>query len=515
MPGKPIHLGPFKNGLIATSDSDPTTIPDYSLSRCVNFDFNQDGALTSRPAIVTESASPVTDQPIAPLGYYVRNDGATFLVATCGGATWIYDIVAQTWTQIWAFVAADFVQYDNKIVVISESQAGGYWEAGTFTTTATMPQGSQIVFYQERFWAFGKKGTGAATTVYFSKLTVISPPSTIYDWAPGTDFFTVGKGDGQWITGLLADPNALIIFRSGSTWVFTYPTSPASGTLRQIDTRIGTDNSFTYVQNDGTYYVQSQGFLYQFINFRFYPLNTKRLEFVPGSFTHGAAAFELRLSVFGNRIVLFYRGALWVYSTVTNTWSEWDTLTDGAYFLTIPPTSLTGDARVALGVTGSDATAQQKLLRISEDPIPAGQAGEQVTAWIRTKATALDEAAKFKRMMFWTVEALTSSGLLGTANPVTVVSTFVTWDDMEGVNQDTFGTWDNPLVVLPVIRDDVPFPTNAPAHTVTKLIKDMRFSRAFFEVYLEFDGTTRTVPAKIYDVVAYFKLKAEVAKKVN
>lgn len=515
MPGKPIHLGPFKNGLIATSDSDPTTIPDAALSRCVNFDFGQDGALASRPAIVTEIASPVAATAINPLGYYVRNDGATFLVVTCGGSTWIYDIVAKTWTSIWGSIAADFVQYDNKIVLISETAAGGYWEAGVFTTTPTMPQGSQIVFYQERFWAFGKKASSAATTVYFSKLTVISPPSSIFDWAPTTDFFTVGKGDGQWITGLLADPNALIIFRNGSTWVFTYPTSPAAGTLRQIDTRIGTDNSFSYVQNEGVYYVQSQGFLYQFINFRFYPLNTKRLEFVPGTFSQGAAAFDLRLSVFGNRIILFYRGALWVYSTVTNTWSEWDSITDAAYFLTIPPTSLTGDARVALAVTGSDAAAQQKLLRISEDPISAGSPGEAITAWIRTKATALDEAAKFKRMTYWTVEALTSHGLKGTANPVTVISTFVTWDQMEGVNQDTFGSWDNPLVILPVISDDVSFPTNAPAHTITKLIKDMRFTRAYFEVYLSFDGTTKTVPAKIYDVVAYFKLKAEVAKKVN
>jgi hypothetical protein len=515
VPGKAVHLGPFKNGLIATSDSDPTTIPDASLSRCVNFDFNQDGALASRPAIVAEADPPVAGESIAPLGYYVRSDGATFLVATCDGATYIYDIVAKTWTQIWALLAADFVQYDNKIVLISESAAGGYWEAGVFTATTTMPQASQIVFYQERFWAFGPKGTAAATTIYFSKLTVISPPSTIFDWAPTTDFFTVSKGDGQWITGLIADPNALIIFRNSSTWVFTYPTSPAVGTLRQVDTRIGTDNSFTYVQNEGTYYVQSQGFLYQFINFRFYALNTKRLEFVPGTFTAGAAAFELRLSVFGNRIILFYRGALWVYSTVTNTWSEWDSLTDAGYFLTIPPTSLTGDARIALGVTGSDAAGQQKLLRISEDPIPAGQAGEQITAWIRTKATALDEAARFKRMLYWTVEALTSKGLKGTANPVTVISTFVTWDQMEGINQDTFGNWDNPLVILPIIVDDVPYPTNAPAHTVTRLIKDMRFARAYFEVYLQFDGTTRTVPAKIYDVVAYFKVKADVAKKVN
>lgn len=514
MPGKPIHLGPFKNGLIATTDSDPTTIPDFSLSRCVNFDFGQDGALASRPAIVTESAPPIANTRINPLGYYVRNDGATFLVAACGTQTWLYDISAKTWTAIWATAAAGFVQYDNKVVLCAESGAGGYWESGAFTATPTMPAGSQIVFYQERFWIFGPKGTAAATTVYFSKLTVISPPSSIFDWATGTDFFTVSKGDGQWITGLLADPNALIIFRSSSTWVFTFPSSPAQGTLRQIDTKIGTDNRWTFVQNEGTYYVQSQGFLYQFINFRFYPLNTKRLEFVPGNFAQGAGAFDLRLSVFANRIILFYRGALWVYSTVTNTWSEWDTLTDAAHFLTVPPTSLTGDSRLALVVTGSDATGQQKLLRISEDPISTGT-GEQITAWVRTKATAINDASRFKRLFYWTVEALTSTGLKGGAVPVSVISSFTTWDDMEGYNQDNFGTWDNPLIVIPTVVDEVPFPTNAPAHTITKLVKSMKVTRIYFEIYMTFDGTTRTVPAKIYDLVAYFKETAGIREKVS
>lgn len=518
MPGKPIHLGPFKNGLIATNDSDPTTIPDFALSRCVNMDFGQDGALSSRPAIVTEIDPPVANTRIHPLGvnpYYVRNDGATFLVAACGTQTWLYDIAAKTWAAIWATAANGFVQYDNKVVLCAESGAGGYWEGGTFTATPTMPAGSQIVVYQERFWIFGAKGTAAQTTVYFSKLNVISPPSSIFDWAPTADFFTVGKGDGQWITGLLPDPNALIIFRSSSTWVFTFPGAPAQGTLRQIDQKIGADNKWCFVQNENQYYVQSQGFMYQFLNFRFYPLNTKRLEFVPGTVTVGATQFDIRLSVFANRIILFYRGALWVYSVATNAWSEWDTTTDAGQFHTIPPTSLTGDSRVALAVTASNANSQQKLLRIAEDPLAAGATGEQITAWIRTKATAVNDASRFKRLFYWTVEALTAKGVKGAANPVTVVSSSTTWNDMEGYNQDQFGTWDNPLVVLPVIVDDVPFPTNAPAHTVTKMIRSMKVTRIFFEVYLTFDGTTRTVPAKIYDLVAYFRESAGVAKKVS
>lgn len=514
MPGKPIHLGPFKNGLIATNDSDPTTIPDFSLSRCVNFDFGQDGALASRPAIVTEAAPPIANTQIFPLGYYVRSDGATFLVAASGTQTWIYDLTAKTWTSIWTTAAASFVQYDNKIVLCAESGAGGYWESGAFTATPTMPAGSQIVFYQERFWIFGPKGTSSATTVFFSKLNVISPASSIFDWAPTADFFTVSKGDGQWITALQADPNALLIFRSSSTWVFTFPSAPANGTLRQIDTKIGTDNKYTVAYAGGQYYVQSQGFLYQFINQRFYPLNVKRLEFVPGAVTAGGTQFDLRLSVFGDRIILFYRGALWVYSTVTNTWSEWDTTTDAAHFLTIPPSSLTGDSRVALAVTGSNANGQQKLLRIAEDPIASG-AGEQITAWIRTKATAVDDASRFKRLFYWTVEALTATGVKGGAVPVTVISSFTTWNDMEGFNQDNFGTWDNPLIVIPTITDTVPFPANAPVHTITKLIRSMKITRIYFEAYMQFDGTTKTVPAKIYDVVAYFKESAGIREKVS
>lgn len=519
MPGTPTALGPFKSGLINALDT--TSIPDDALAECINFDFGPDGWMTSRPAIVTEANPPIAATRIMPLGYYVRNDGTTFLVATCGTQTWIYDINLKTWLSIWSTAAVSFVQYDNKIVMISDTVAGGYWEAGVFTATPTMPFGSQIVFYQERFWAFGKQGTVDATTVWFSKLNVISPPSSIFTWAPTTDFFTVSKGDGQWITCLTAATNALIISRNSSTYTFRFPSSPLQGTLQPISVTIGCDNMWTVTRYEDYYLVQSQGFLYQFINFRFYPLNTKKIIFGGESFAN-SRLYDLRLSVLGPRAILFYKGAMWVYNIVQGTWSQWSSpATHAGHFLQIPPTSLTGDNRVALVVTGEQDTTKYGLYRIDEKPLAAG-AGETMTGHIKTKAYNLQESAQYKRLMYWTVEALTSSGLIGFAEPIAIGTQTTTWDDMNnlalapnGWDDLDKGTWDNPLVVVPAIQDNVVFPVLAPTNILAKLIQALRFLRIRFQVNLQFDGTTKTSPAKIYTITPYMKIHASVSKKVS
>ncbi|MCC6855871.1 MAG: hypothetical protein IT189_07400, partial [Microbacteriaceae bacterium] len=248
--------------------AEEATIADDELSLVVNMEQDIDGSLVSRPAIIVDSTGPTgigSNLDIKPLGYYVRDDGVTFLVAAVSTYTYLYNIDTKVWTQIWTTAASSFVQYDNKVVLISTTVAGGYWEAGSFTSTPTMPLGQQIVFYQDRFWAFGARGTGDSTTVWFSKLTVISPPSSIFTWATSTDFFTVSEGDGEWITALVPDTSALLIFRNSSTYQFTFPSAPSSGTLRVLSKTIGTENQWSIVAYESYYLAFSAGFLYQFI----------------------------------------------------------------------------------------------------------------------------------------------------------------------------------------------------------------------------------------------------------
>lgn len=514
MPLAPTKLGPFKSGLVNVVDV--TTVPDDALVECTNFDFDINGFLLSRPPIVPITASPVAGEPIDILGTYVTRDGVVYLVVVTNTKTWLYTVGTGAWTQIWANRASSFCQYDNKVVMISTTVAGGYWEAGSFVATPTMPLGQQIVFYQERFWAFGARNTVDSTTIWFSNINVVSPAQSIYDWQPTSNFFTVSRGDGQWITGLLPDTNGLIIFRSSSTAVFSFPSSPLTGTLRFVSSTTGTDNQFTFQAYEDYYLVLNQGYLYQFINYRFYPLNTKRVDFGGGSFVH-ARRYDLRLSIFGERCIIFYEGALWVYSISLNTWSKWQSTTSAGTFVQVPPSATTGNDRIAYVAAAEDDSTKYGLYRITETQIAAGATGEEMVSSITTKTYNQEQPSDYKRMSYWVVEATTARGLESIASPTALSTEGITFDDLDLTTFDVMdkGSFDNPIIVLPVIEDNITFPAAAPIRAVFRCIKDMRYLSITYQVKMGHDGTAATAPVKIFSITPYVRIHGAVSKKVS
>lgn len=512
MAAQPVEIGPFLGGW--NNRDEIATIADDELSIIENFEIASDGTLVSRPAIVAEETSSPYSDDMTPLGYYVRDDGETFLVVATDTNTRIYQLSTKTWTTIWGSVASGFVQYDNKIVLISEATAGGHWEGGTFTSTPTMPLGAGIVFYQGRFWAWGAEGTANSTTVWFSNLTVISPPSSIFDWTPASDFFTVSAGDGEWITALVADPNALLIFRSGSTYQFTFPTSPIQGTLRALTTTTGADNKWAVAPYENYYIVFNADTLYQFINYRYYPLNVKKIKFERASLAN-PELYDVRISIFGRRVLVWYSGALYSYNLITTSWSRWiSTVSSAGHFASVPPTSLTTEVAVALAVTGEDALSKKILWRI-EDRVLGTGAGEVMQCRIRTKAYAFGEASRYKRNFFWAVRIRSASGAEGVLNPVAIPIEGTTWNDMQSFNWNDLGTWNNPLIIPVEYVDDVDFPTLAPVISTVKMVARLHFLLMYLDVIMECDGTAATSPTRIYAVTPYLSMSADVSKKVS
>lgn len=518
MPGADVKLGPFLQGL--NNVSEIGTIPDQAVSDISNFELDIDGSLVARPAIVADKASGATFANMTPLGFAVDANGVTFLVVAnaTAGNTQLYNVATQAWTVIWSGLASGFAQYNNTLVITSASATGGYWDMGalTFTATPLMPIAAGIVLYQQRFWAWGVQGTANATTLWYSNLNVISPPQSIYDWAITTNFITVSKGDGQWITSLIADVNALLIFRSGSTWQFTYPGAVANGTLRVLSPTIGAENQFCIVNYENYYLVFSAGFLYQFINYKWYPLNTKKVAFSRATLVNGTN-FNIRVSLFSRRAIVWYYGATYVYSIITQTWTKWSSPTTNAgHFIMVPASSTTGDFRTALAVTGENDPAKKQLWRIT-DSVLQTLTGETMICFVQTKAYALNEYGKYKRLFSWSVEARTSSGLVGNAFPVALSTQSVTWDQMAATTWDVLalGSWDNPLVPAGVYVSNVSFPTATPADVVIRLLQGYKFLRSYFKLSLTCDGTTKTSPARIYAITLNLAVEAPVSKQVS
>lgn len=521
MPGSPVDLAPWSGGM--NNSREASTIDDNQVAEATNLEFTPDGTAVSRPAIVFEDAgpnvtgaNPYNDSPMTPLGYYVRTTGQTSLVVADDEGTYLYDIATGLWTTIWGETASGYVQYLENAVLISESVAGGYWDGASFTTTATMPLGSDIAFYQERFWAFGVKATVNANTVWFSNLTVISPASSIWDWTVAQDFFEVGPGDGQWITAIQADVNALLIFRNLSTWQFTFPATPNDGTLRQLSATNGADSKDCVAMYEGYYFVLNQGHLYQFISYQFYPLDAKKINLARTALP-GGTRLDFKLSVLGPRVIVWYLGSCFVFNAITSTWSRWvSTETSGAYFLQAPPDPTMGDDRVAYGVTGEDDPTKSALYRIQESPLQLGD-GETFHCTLVTKSYAFGNPGGYKRQSLWVVEVSSANGIDGYLHPQALADSATNWDALDGTTWDILdeGNWDNPLITPMVIRDETIFPTQAPIRQLIKLRGGGRFLRAQYELRHTIDGTVATAPYRIYSITPYLFQKARASKKVS
>ena len=84
-----------------------------------------------------------------------------------------------------------------------------------------------------------------------------------------------------------------------------------------------------------------------------------------------------------------------------------------------------------------------------------------------------------------------------------------TWDQLNA------GSWDNPLIAPVAYTDTIVFPTLTPQEIVVKLRQGFRFLRAYYELFLTTDGTSRTAPARIYSITLELILHANVSKEVS
>ena len=524
---------------------DQSSIDDSELASIVNFEFSTNGSLISRPPIYAEMndtatiVSPVTGEPIDIIGTYVRQDGERFLVVTTNAKTWLYDIVTKSWTQIATFQASDCTQYMNKVVLCSTTVHGGYWEAGTFTTT-NMPYLGGIEILQNRFFGYGVEGSSTANTVFWSDITTFGPSgevTSVWDWIDNTGnyyYVDIGSGDGQWITAMAQGYNDLVIFRNKSTYRYSFPEDPALGTMQSMQQDIGAENKRCVVKFENAHYVLSGTILYKYQNWLYYPLNAQKVKFESSAISR---RFQHAVSIIGRRAVVWHNGGIFAYNMDTNTWSEWQSETHVGYFIAMPRRNEENAEELYYGISGSSAmpTGGFPIYRIENLPV-SSIGTESMQCSLRTKIYDFNTPVEWKRLYYWAADVATSKPVKAIVYPVVLPETAAlpTWDeiakDFEGetgfytwdmlskdFSLDTaYGTWDDLVLtsggIQTVISD---FPTSYVQRIEAKLNQSLRFRRIYFELYLECDGTSSTSPVQVYSMTPMVGVKAKVAKGAN
>jgi hypothetical protein len=529
---------------------DQSSISDNELADIINFEFSTNGALTSRPPIYPEKngatliATPATSEPLDIIGTYIRQDGRRYLVCITDTKTWIYDIISKAWTQIATFRASDCTQYDNKIVLCSTTVHGGYWEAGTFTSTPSMPYLGGIELFQNRFFGFGVEGTTTANTIYWSDITTFGPSgqiTSIWDWIDGTGnyfYVEIGTGDGQWITAIAQGYNDIVIFRNRSTYRYSYGDLPEYGTMQAMQQDIGAENRRSVVKFENAHFVLSGGMLYRYQNWMYYPLNAQRVKMGGNlGFEH---RFEHAVSIVGRRCLVWHNGEMYAYNLDTETWGKWESNTRAAYFVTAPRMAEESQEQLFYGISGDvnpagTGVTDYCLYRIED--LPTSVIGtETFKCSLQTKIYDFDTPVEWKRLFFWTADIQTALPIKATVYPVVLPETapsvtwdevskdylleteFYTWDQLskDAVDDVIFGTWDNLKVASGGIGTLVPISTTGyPLRTEVKLNQGLRFRRIYFELYLDCDGTALTSPVQVFSITPMIGAKAKIAKGAN
>lgn len=496
---EPLVITEFAGGL--NNVSDITTLRDDELYRMENFELDANGTLVSRPPIEQVAGSPVSGETIDLHGYFVDSNGDINLVVSCASGTYLYDVEAETYTQITSIVASGAAQYGDDLYVCSATQAGGYYNGTTFiqlnSGAQPMPKGEQIFLYKSRLFMVSRETSSNKTRIYFSDITTAGPsPTSINDWDPN-NYFNL-PGDGETITAISPSTNEIFIFRTKSTYYFRYTVEPADGALEVLSNTVGADNKYSVAEYEFSYLILNNGRLYRFISYQFYPLNDiQRLTFQQSANTLDLELFSA-LTVFGRRALVWYGGSLYALDLEIGTWSEWKSPTTYfAWGLLVPrkQDDLTPDT--VLGISGLNTES----LRVLYKSIDAyGQdITEEITCIAETKAFDFQTPNSWKRLFYWAADVYTARDIVGVADPIAYSGFVSLWDDFEDGTWDDLedGTWDNPLSPDPSVTTTVDYTIGLPYRLTATFQKDMRFRRCSFKLQLTTDGTTSTGPVKV------------------
>lgn len=350
MPGKSIKIGPFKKGLNNISQSGECE--DDEVVKLVNFEVALDTSLTCRPPIEVVNGSLITTANYSlykVFGIYRVSVTEWYVIAQyqTGASQWTLAAIlngdpTSTVITINTFTAATdvascYAQWNDTCYFNTSagaSNVGFRWKKGDSAVTLNntsnfvMPHGDILFSWKSRLWTVDLKTAANGNTIYYSYIDATAG-ALPYEWranggAASTDTFPVDQGSGGFITAILPLANSLLIFKSDSTYRFSYASDPSKGQIDKLSDYIGCSNQYSVVNFENYVYLLHQGRVYELINNLFIQIN-KLVYFQPDGDNQAvdSAAATVAMSAVSRRIIVQYNNTMYVYGIDTKTWSQW------------------------------------------------------------------------------------------------------------------------------------------------------------------------------------------------
>lgn len=502
-----IRLGPFIGGLNIASD--PASIGDSDVAVLENLELDLDGALVSRPPInhIQPNIPVVSGQPdqLKLIGHYVTPQGASYLIAHNGNAT--YYRSGSLWHKICDFPAADIAQYRDRLWLVSpvgHPEGSGGWDLATnFQTVATMPHGATIVAHKERLWiGLGEDATENGSRIYYSE---VGQPNV---WPGGGDYFNVSAGDGENVVAMFLYYNDLLIFKTRSTYRFSYSSSPETGVVSKVSETVGAASRDSVVAHENSLYVVFGTKVYEVSNYNFNQINHK-VPLVSSSYDQ-TLLYRVTISAWNDRLIVNYFGTTYVYSLRTSTWSTWTSV--HAVIGKVEPQPVTySNQRPGAYIAGAPRGSRW-LYQIDEDLNV--ERNEPIECTVVTKNYDYQSAHTFKRLSWWGADLITRGRIEATVTPI-VHAPGVTWAQTRPRTWEQLQSWNRPLDVEITVTDPLVSEESTGYRKFIKLLKSLRFRQINFRLKFFVDGTPLTSPAKLFTLTTFVGVKERVSQKVS
>lgn len=508
MPGNSTVLGPFSGGINTVSDEGSTS-PNEVVD-CVNFDIKLDGYMVSRPPITKLSAAPWATN-LAFLGY-LTTDTNTYMLGSLGSQG-IYKSLGET--NSWSIInpnikATAAAQYLGEMFFVNAGTAaapsgGGKWDGTTFTLQPNIPLGNGGIVFKDRMWVFGV-GVNASR-LYWSKATDLT------NWTTGASsdagFVDVSKGDGSYITAIVAYNDNILIFKTNSTWILSFSANPGLGTLRMISASVGATNTYNIAVFESILYVLYNKIVYTLSNNFFSALNVK----VPFKYDISGTPFDTRYSTFlttlGPRLICRYYNKLYVFHIRTGVWTRYETLFPIGPLYRYPV------------ISGGDGVYYAASCYVSDTGVYRIKDGfntesESMICKVRTRTYDMDDPSRFKRLFWWGADLSTIGTITATSSLIDSSQSTLTHLALRAYThlQLSASTHQSPTVLSAPAGNTIPANANVKRKFV-KFLKGQRFRQIYFTISMPTDGTSVTSPVALYTLRAFIGIKEKVVQQVT
>lgn len=508
MAASPVRIGPFVGGM--NTYSGPSAIADNEAVEIRNMDVDLDGSLTSRPGLAV--ATPPVSGPANIIGIYRSTTDVVYMIYAFPNAVYARNTVdVPVWNLISAGVFTSAVQYNDKLWLVQKPSltavGGGKWDpVNGYVAVAAMPRGYSAVIYKERMFISGSRNNDE-TSINRVKFSNPADPSL---WT-GTDTFDVNAGDGQDITKLFVYDGQIIIFKTDSTYVYAYETTPAKGQVVIVSSTIGANNALSVEEFENSLFVFHENKVYRVSNWNWEHANIKvPFEYVNASGT--TIENGTSVSAIGNRLLCKFYDKYYILGLKTGAWTTWvfsGTRAPDRFMRNPNVDSAVGASKYYAGTYKAIAEAYDLT-----DIVNATSAGESFLTRLITKSYDFGPSYGFKRLFWWGVDLLAKTTINFKVSP-TVYNTPTLWSQLIGVPGTSIQTWGRPLDVVLDVTDSSTMSNPSNYRTFVKLLKSLRFRQISFILESTVDGTTTTGPFRIFSLTAFVDAKQLVVEKVS